>query len=368
MNENNNQNNIKLQYVNPLNPNEILKESTVNKEESVSNVKVNTEPNMNNEIKTNNEKINENNSSDNTNTRKTVVFKNNKKLKLIVIIAILLIFVVILVSIIIFPKLNKPTTPDIPSGNDTNINKTITLNDIISNVNDNIYYKLLSNNYTVTVTSSDNLILFNLSNEFTNKQITFNLDGRNLTTTINKLEDYQDNLYALYIVLDGIGIFNGHGINETSNYLSAVQNNLQFNTIGITTFDNPDTYDITINIDTNFDVSQIKSLYINSNELSTVDLNNLYFKKGDIILYSTPNDITYNFIVGERNNLSNATYNTITSIIEKLYPEEVNDFKTKFTTLSTISFDKYKITLDPVFDGLTEYKNNYKFILIEITK
>ena len=54
--------------------------------------------------------------------------------------------------------------------------------------------------------------------------------------------------------------------------------------------------------------------------------------------------------------------------IEKLYPEEVNDFKTKFTTLSTISFDKYKITLDPVFDGLTEYKNNYKFILIEITK
>ena len=354
MNENNNQNNIKLQYVNPLNPNEILKESTVNKEESVSNTNV--------DVNVSTENIT------NTTAEKTVVFKNNKKLKLIVIIAILLIFIVILAGIIIFPKLNKPTTPNTPSGDDTNINKTITLNDIISNTNENIYYKLLSNNYTVTVTSSDNLVLFNLSNEFINKQIIFNLDGRNLTTTINKLEDYQDNLYALYIVLDGIGVFNGHGINETSNYLSAVQNNLQFNTIGITTFDNPDTYDITINIDTNFDVSQIKSLYIESSELNNVDLNNLYLKKADIILYSTPNDTTYNFIVGERNNLSNATYNTITSIIEKLYPEEVNDFKTKFTTLSTISFDKYKITLDPVFDGLTEYKNNYKFILIEITK
>ena len=77
--------------------------------------------------------------------------------------------------------------------------------------------------------------------------------------------------------------------------------------------------------------------------------------------------------MAKKDNSSTLTYNSILSVIEMLYPNELETFKVKYPQLATISFDRYIITLNPELTGEVAsqfgiYQNNYKFIEIKINK
>lgn len=361
---------VKLEYVNPLNPNEVLK---VKDNTIIEQPKITEEEKI---VETNNvEPIEE-----------TVEIKMPKrKNNLVIVIVVLCALAIILGSILLIPKLFAKKTSDEPIVQQPIVQNKIDLSNIISNSTNNIYYNFLTSVYTVNVTNTNNSIIFDLNSidqtNPINKQITFNLNNRDLKITLNKLEDNTDNLNALYAIVDSIGQFYGHGVNEVGNYLYSLQNNYNFSVEGITTTELVDQttglsnnmVDITINIDTNIQTTNLDAMYFNLEELNnykdTITNSTINLKKGDLVLYTNNADI-YTIIIGQRNELTNNTYNTITSLIELLYPEEINDFKSKFTSLSTISFDKYKITIDPVLDATMypQYQTSYKFISIEITK
>lgn len=373
--------NVKIQYVNPLNPNEVLKVK------NHSNI-INEAPSI--EVK---EEIIEQPKVEEEIEIKPIKKKKNK---LVYIIGALVGLVIILGCVLLIPKfLNKndetPNNDNIPPQNV--VENNITLQDIIDKAYNSTYYKILSSNYSSNISNTDNSIVFDLSsqdpNNPSNMQFLFELDGRNLKIKLNRVENNFYALNAIYAIADGIGQLYGHEVDEVGNYLYSVQNNYNYNTNGITTTDlTTDVLDpntgiinqvptgeiiISLNLDTNIDTTNLSNMNFTIEDLNVYKDNILNSfidtKKGDLLLYTNSSDI-YSIIIGERKELTDNTYKTILNLIEVLYPTEIEDFKSKFTTLSTISFDKYKITLDPELNEYTypQYQQNYKFVSIEITK
>ena len=365
---------VKIEYVNPLNPNEVLKiKDTSNTQSNIQN----SNENINNKPVENNNEVDEIKENSEVIEAETTISINNKKGKN----KLLIVLAIILTSILLIPKLfsktNKPVVQK-PIQEEVKIN----LQDIVNNSTNNIYYKLLTSIYTVNISKVNDSIVFDLNSidqtNPINKQIIFNLDNRNLKLELNKLEDNTDKLNAFYTLADSIGQYYGHEVNEVGNYLYSIQNNYNFNTNGINTTETSDILgnsivEISFNIDTNISTLELNSMYFDLNELSlykdSIINNSVSLKKGNLVLYTNNSNI-YQILIGENKNLTINTYNTINSIIELLYPEEINDFRAKFTSLSNISFDKYKITIDPIIDSnlYPQYQSDYKFILIEITK
>lgn len=393
MNTNENfENKTNIEYVNPLNPNEVLKSKNsfnIEKHDEVVD-KVVDEVKKIDDIKVEEDVKTE--QTDNTKETTITINKHRGKNKLVIVIVVLIALAIILASILLIPKIfNNDKKPIVD--NQTQNETTINLSNIVNNATNNTYYKFLTSTYTTNISTIDNSIIFDLNaidqTNPINKQIIFNLTDRNLTITLNPSEDNTDNLYAIYAILDSIGQYYGHEVDEVGNYLSSIQNNYNFNTIGITTVElttdvlDPTTgvttpittgqIQISINIDTNFSTTGLELMYFSLDDLNIYKDSIINYttnlKKGDLVLY-TNNSTTYTILIGQRKQLNDNTYNSITSIIELLYPEEINDFKSKFTSLSTISFDKYKITIDPILDSNTfsQYQSNYKFILVEIIK
>ena len=95
--------------------------------------------------------------------------------------------------------------------------------------------------------------------------------------------------------------------------------------------------------------------------------------KGNILFYKQGDDKTTTITIGEKDNSSTLTYNSILSVIEILYPNELDAFKVKYPQLTTISFDRYTITQNPELTGEVAkqyemYKDTYKFVEIKINK
>lgn len=312
----------------------------------------------------------------------TISIKHKGKGMVLMFIVVIIALAIILCSILVIPKLfNKEEEPtvDTPPVQEQEEDK-IGLDEIIANATNSTYYKLLTSTYKVDISNTDKSIVFDLNNTDEenpiNKQVTFDLKNRNLKVVFNNKEDNTDKLNILYAVLDSIGQYYGHEIDETGNYLYSIQKDYNFNVKGITTSEidkNSDTFEITINIDTNINTSKLNSIYFDLDELNLYKENIINYsvnlKKGDQIL-STSNDKVFTILIGQRKELNDNTYKAITNIIGLLYPEEIDDFKSKFTELSTISFDKYKITIDPKLNKKTfpQYQSNYKFIKIEISE
>lgn len=367
--ENNNISNdkVKIEYVNPLNPNEILR--------SKDNININNatvENNANTNVENTN--IDKENIDKNSEEIEISITKQKSK-KILLVLIVLIVLAIIIGSILIIPKIfNNDKKPIITDEGKKEEEIKITLQDIISNSTNNTYYRLLTSIYNVNITINDNKIIFDLKsidslNEIT-KQFIFELENRNLKISFNKQEDNTDKLNALYAIYDSIAQYYGHEIDEAGNYLYSLNNDYNFDINGITV-NSVDLQNIMIyiDLDTNVNTIELNSMYFTPAELTPfkdiIATSSTNFKKGDLLLYTTSTP-TNTILIGERKNLTNNTYNTILSIIELLYPEEINDFKSKFTTLSTISFDKYRITIDPILDTYKEYQYNYKFILIEI--
>ena len=333
---------VKLEYVNPLNPNEIIKTNYVSneivKDEGI--IKITEPPKVTN--------------------------KKKKSNKLIYILIIILIIIIGITSIFIFNKKdNKDTEKPV-----TEEKVNITLNDISSNLKNSDYYSLLEKDYITNATINNNELNIELTKEETIKKYTFTLENRDLVIYLNETD--VNNFNILYTVIDSISIYYKHDKGDVINYIKTLQDGYNFNLEAIKTEKTDLGYKISINIDTNINTDELNNISFTLNDLKVNETNILnntdLLTKGNLVLYTTSNE-SYNFIIGQKKEITDASYNTIISIIELLYPNEKDSFKEKFKSISNISFDRYKITIDPIINitELNDY-SDYKFISLEIQK
>ena len=282
--------------------------------------------------------------------------KSSKKLLIIII----LIIVIIGLGVFLVLRVNKNQKVDVPNvlSYETTFTKTISLNDIVDNFNNNSLLKQM-NNYQIIANIVDNNLVITLTADAEDKTYEFSFLDRNLSIDLN--DELGLNLFL--IVADSIGAFYGLNENEVYTYL---------NSIDITESSNGYLY--SIDVDKKIDTSPLNTMYIELSDLqeysdAIVENEVIQISKGKVLLYEQADENGKTFIVAEKDQLTSLTYNTILSIVELLYPNEINSFKTSYPTIETIAFDRYLITVDPTLSNdfaLNEYQNEYKFIEIRI--
>ena len=297
----------------------------------------------------------------------------------------MLILVIGLLALIYFNFFNKPT-PEPDTKPNTPIEEPevkITLNDIVDKFNSHSNLQNLKDlGYNCEAIAENNKIIVNVielatenSEETNAKQYVFTLENRN----IKFLDNTNDAIYSkLFLtIVDSIGMVHGLEENEVMSLLNSVD--LTITSIdGITSIQTANGTEITVNIDTKIDTSSLKTIYIETNDLKKQssfikDSGTAIIEKGNLKLYKQGDTKTSTIIIAEKDNLSSLTYNSILSIIEFLYPNELEMFKTNYPSITTISFDRYIITENPILSGefqtyFEQYKNDYKFIEIKINK
>ena len=94
---------------------------------------------------------------------------------------------------------------------------------------------------------------------------------------------------------------------------------------------------------------------------------------GSLIFYkSSYNDNLIRIIIGEQDELTDLTYQSILSTIKFMYQDEYEEFESKFTELKNLGYERYQITLNPTLDEIEkrylQSYSDYKFVLIKITR
>ena len=328
------------------------------------------------------------------------------------ILLILLVVVIIgLAAVLYFTFFNASTptpapTPETPDTPETPVAPQITLTDIVNNFNNhsslqnlkdlgyNSVAKVENNSIVIDVTEiSDETIddeavndetindESSVNEEDTNmeelnvKQYVFQIVDRNLTFTLNNDDEIYYNLYL--ILIDSIGMTQGLEENEVISLLTSIDLTVT-NISGITINQIENGMEVTVNIDTKIDTSSLKTMYIEVGDLEEYrdfleGTGTVPYEKGNLIFHKEGNDNITTILIGEKNNNTNLTYNSILSVVELLYPDDLENFKTSYPNLETISFNRYTITLNYELTGdletqYNQYKDDYKFILIQINK
>ena len=346
-----------LNLVNPLNPDEIVKkEILIEKEAPKENEEVN-----------NNEENNQ----------------KPKKKKINPILLILLVVVIAAIGVIVYftffnnSEPDTPNTPQNPDTPETPVTPQITLNDILNNFNSNENVNQLRETSEITANiNNNNEIAIDVTTDGQTDSYLFTLENRDLLFEIDS-NDLTSNLLFL-IICDNIGQFHGLDVNEVYSYLAAIDlNTTAVNGITLTQLENGN-YQARINIDTKIDTSSLNTMYIEVSDLESYrdfleGTGTVQIPKGNLMLYKEGDENTTTILIGEKDNLTSLTYNSILSVIELLYPDELENFKTSYPNLETIAFDRYTITTNPVLTGTLEtlynqYQNEYEFVLLEINK
>ena len=341
--------NNKLEIINPLNPDEILKtEILVEKKETAETIE--------------------------TDKKNDKMKDKKKKLPLLLIILILILITIgVVLYFTLFRKEEKPIKN--PQVEVPEVEK-ITLNDILNNFNNSDNIAILRQQYNIIGYVENNKLIISV-NEGNNEPVLYEFYQNNRTLTFNYNKDDQLARKISIIIIDNIGQFNGLEKNEVYNYISSID--LTISTVdGVEMIDNGETYQLNIDLDKKIDISNLETMYIDINDLKNYEdfLKNagtFSLMKGNLLFYKQGDDKTTTITIGEKDNSSTLTYNSILSVIEMLYPNELETFKVKYPQLATISFDRYIITLNPELTGEVAsqfgiYQNNYKFIEIKINK
>ena len=351
-----------LNLVNPLNPDEIVKKEVLVKKEVAEENKEKTENAKNNE------------------TNETSQQPKKKKFNPILLIALVAV-IVVLGIVLYFTFFNKsepstPNTPSTPETPETPATPQITLNDILNNFNNNENINQLRETSEVNANINNNVLTIDVTTDGTTTSYLFTLENRDLVYEINA-NDLTSNLLFL-VICDNIGQFHGLEVNEVANYLSSTDlTTTAVNGITLTQLENGN-YQTRINIDTKIDTSSLNTMYIELSDLESYrdfieGSGTAQLEKGNLMFYKEGNNITATILIGEKDSLTNLSYNSILSVIELLYPNDLENFKTSYPSLETISFDRYTITTNPELTGTLEtlygqYQDEYQFVLIEIDR
>ena len=357
-----------LNLVNPLNPDEIVKKKVLVTKEGANTSKDSTETSKNDDVPKNDE------------TNENIQQPKNKKSNPILLVALVAV-IAILGVVLYFTFFNKsePSTPNTPSTPETPENPAtpqITLNDILNNFNNNENINQLRETSEVNANINNNVLTIDVTTDGTTTSYLFTLENRDLVYEINA-NDLTSNLLFL-VICDNIGQFHGLEVNEVANYLSSIDlTTTAVNGITLTQLENGN-YQTRINIDTKIDTSSLNTMYIELSDLESYrdfieGSGTAQLEKGNLMFYKEGNNITATILIGEKDSLTNLSYNSILSVIELLYPNDLENFKTSYPSLETISFDRYTITTNPELTGTLEtlygqYQDEYQFVLIEIDR
>ena len=345
--------------MNPLNPNEIIKtEELIEKQIPKDDNEVQPTLELDNQPK-----------------------KKSNKLIIMLLLIIIIIGVAAAVYFIFFNKSNSSQTPTpTPTPNEPTEEPeitSITLNDILNNFNNNSIIKQLQETNEINASIDNNKLIISVKTIESDTPALYEylLEDRMLKTTINT-SDLTANILFL-VIADNIGQFHGTPENETYNLLSSIDfTAAQID--GITYTINNENIDISINIDKKIDTSSLKTMYIETSDLKKYDSfingsGSIQFDKGNLMFYKYGDDKITTIIIAEKDSLTNLTYKSILSIVEFLYPDELETFQTSYPELTTIAFNRYTITENPELTGIVEtlfdqYKDQYKFIEIKVNK
>ena len=354
-----------LNLVNPLNPDEIVKKEVLVKKEVAEENKEKTENAKNNE------------------TNETSQQPKKKKFNPILLIALVAV-IVVLGIVLYFTFFNKsepstpstPNTPSTPETPETPATPQITLNDILNNFNNSENINQLKETSEVNANINNNVLTIDVTTDGTTTSYLFTLENRDLVYEINA-NDLTSNLLFL-VICDNIGQFHGLEVNDVTNYLSSIDlTTTAVDGITLTQLENGN-YQARINIDTKIDTSSLNTMYIELSDLESYrdfieGSGTAQLEKGNLMFYKEGNNSTATILIGEKDSLTNLSYNSILSVVELLYPNDLENFKTSYPSLETISFDRYTITTNPELTGTLEtlygqYQDEYQFVLIEINK
>ena len=343
-----------LEIVDPLNPDNVIKtEKLIEKQENIEGEAEQNEPVV-----------------DTTKKKKGI-----KKFLPIIILSIIII-VALIVLIILNLKSDTPVNPNpTPSTPEIPDIEPVTFETIVDNFNNNallneikgdgtIIASLANNKLNITVSPSDNSDALPTVYEF-------NLNNRNIEISLD--DDNEKGLQLFLILCDSIYNSNTH---EVYNYLSSID--LKTTTIdGITVTENNNEFLYSVNVDKRINTADLDNMYIEKTDLEEYrefieNSGSTRLTKGNLMLYKEGNDKTATIIIAEKEQLSNLTYQSILSVIDLLFEEELESFKTSYPNLETISFDRYNITIDPELTGTAktlfeQYQDEYQFIEIKIT-
>lgn len=121
-----------------------------------------------------------------------------------------------------------------------------------------------------------------------------------------------------------------------------------------------------------------ESLYITSDFFEGIEPRILgigYYEQevGSLIFYkSSYNDNLIRIIIGEQDDLTDLTYQSILSTIKFIDNNSYEEFKSLFVSLEDLEFSRFKITINPTLDEIEKRYlrsyNDYKFVLIEIVR
>ena len=357
-----------LNLVNPLNPDEIVKKEVLVTKEGANTSKDSAETSKNNDAPKNDE------------TNENIQQPKNKKSNPILLVALVAV-IAILGVVLYFTFFNKsepstPNTPSTPETPETPATPQITLNDILNNFNNNENINQLRETSEVNANINNNVLTIDVTTDGTTTSYLFTLENRDLVYEINA-NDLTSNLLFL-VICDNIGQFHGLEVNEVANYLSSIDlTTTAVNGITLTQLENGN-YQTRINIDTKTDTSSLNTMYIELSDLESYrdfieGSGTAQLEKGNLMFYKEGNNITATILIGEKDSLTNLSYNSILSVIELLYPNDLENFKTSYPSLETISFDRYTITTNPELTGTLEtlygqYQDEYQFVLIKIDR
>ena len=357
-----------LNLVNPLNPDEIVKKEVLVTKEGANTSKDSTETSKNDDVPKNDE------------TNENIQQPKNKKSNPILLVALVAV-IAILGVVLYFTFFNKsepstPNTPSTPETPETPATPQITLNDILNNFNNNENINQLRETSEVNANINNNVLTIDVTTDGTTTSYLFTLENRDLVYEINA-NDLTSNLLFL-VICDNIGQFHGLEVNEVANYLSSIDlTTTAVNGITLTQLENGN-YQTRINIDTKIDTSSLNTMYIELSDLEShrdfiEGSGTAQLEKGNLMFYKEGNNITATILIGEKDSLTNLSYNSILSVIELLYPNDLENFKTSYPSLETISFDRYTITTNPELTGTLEtlygqYQDEYQFVLIKIDR
>ena len=354
-----------LNLVNPLNPDEIVKKEVLVTKEGANTSKDSTETSKNSDAPKNHE------------TNENIQQPKKKKSNPILLVALVAV-IAILGVVLYFTFFNKsePSTPNTPSTPETPATPQITLNDILNNFNNNENINQLRETSEVNANINNNVLTIDVTTDGTTTSYLFTLENRDLVYEINA-NDLTSNLLFL-VICDNIGQFHGLEVNEVANYLSSIDlTTTAVNGITLTQLENGN-YQTRINIDTKIDTSSLNTMYIELSDLESYrdfieGSGTAQLEKGNLMFYKEGNNSTATILIGEKDSLTNLSYNSILSVVELLYPNDLENFKTSYPSLETISFDRYTITTNPELTGTLEtlygqYQDEYQFVLIKIDR
>lgn len=360
--------NIKtVEFVNPLNPAQVVKTKNL---EVPKTVIVKQEPNQpilattpiipNQEIP----------ASSPASTQKP-----KKKNNLLVII-VAIIMVLVIAAVIYFTFFNKktpvkPTPPVTPPVEEQPIIPKTSLIDVENKLKENNDFKQLE----IQTSIQNNQLLFKVVIESEETIYTYELKDNLLTTTFKN-----DDLTAMVIfsyLADAIGQCNGNEAGDVIAYFNSI-GILQVKLDGLTITSKENNYEISLNIDTKFDTSSLKTMYFQIEDLKKgetylTNTGSYQSAKGYLLFYKAGDINKTTIILAEKKQLSELTYKSILSVVELLYNEELENFKIAYPDLQDASFGRYTITINPILTGLiktlySEYQDDYKFIEIVIDK